>query len=188
MVLGGFNLQHRTPLPVVNGRLTGVVYRDSILRPLVMPALQAVGNGAVFQDNNASCHRAAVVNTFLQQQGVFQIDWPARSPDMNPTKHLWDVLGRRVPAHNPPAATLQDLGQLLQQEWQAIPQATLQHLIQSMRLRCNACLYANGGHSRCWTFVSENGFFRDFLFWGCVSSSAFTRKITLFLLAKPCKM
>ena len=148
MVWCWFSLHHRTPLHIVNGRLTGVAYRDTILRPLVLPALQAVGNGALFQDDNAPCHRAAVVNTFLQQQGVVRMDWPARSPDMNPIEHLWDVLGRRVRAQNPPAATLQDLGQLLQQEWQAIPQATLQHLVQSMRRRCNACFNANGGHTR----------------------------------------
>ena len=67
------------------------------------------------------------------------MDWPARSLDLNPIKHLWDVLGRRVSAHNPPAANLQDLSQMLQQERLATPQATLQHLLQSMRRRCNAC-------------------------------------------------
>ena len=148
MVWGGFSLHHRTPLHIVNGRLTGVAYRDTILRPLVLPALQAVGNGAIFQDDNAPCHRAAVVNAFLQQQGVNRMDWPARSPDLNPIEHLWDVLGRRVRALNPPAVTLQELSQQLQQEWLAIPQHTLRRLVDSMRRRCDACVNEHGGHTR----------------------------------------
>ena len=148
MVWGGFSRHHRTPLHTVNGRLTGVAYRDTIIRPLVLPALQAVGSGAIFQDDNAPCHRARVVNDFLQQQGVVRMNWPARSPDLNPIEHLWDVLGRRVRAINPPAATLQELSQRLQQEWLAIPQATLRRLVDSMRRRCGACLNSNGGHTR----------------------------------------
>ena len=148
MVWGGFSTHHRTPLHIVNGRLNGVAYRDTILRPLVLPALQAVGNGAIFMDDNAPCHRAAVATTFLQQQGVVRMNWPARSPDLNPIEHAWDVLGRRVRALNPPAATLQELGQHLQQEWQAIPQATLRGLVESMRRRCTAVLNVNGGHTR----------------------------------------
>ena len=145
MVWGGFSFNHRTPLHRVEGRLTGVTYRDTILRPLVLPALRAIGPGAQLQDDNAPCHRAAVVNRFLEEQHVTRMDWPARSPDMNPIEHLWDVLGRRVRAHDPPAAYLDGLFELLQQEWQAIPQETLQNLVLSMRRRCNVCLNANGG-------------------------------------------
>ena len=53
MVQGGFSSNHRTPLHIINGRLTGLDYQDTILRLLVLPKLQAVGNGAIFQDNNA---------------------------------------------------------------------------------------------------------------------------------------
>ena len=88
----------------------------------MLPALRAVGKGAIFQDDNVPCNRDAVVNTFLKQQEVVRMDWPARSTNLNFIEHVWDVLGRRVRAANPPAAYLQELGQLLQQEWQAIPQ------------------------------------------------------------------
>ena len=76
------------------------------------------------------------------------MDWPARSPDLNPIEHLWDVLGRRVRALNPPAVTLQELSQQLQQEWLAIPQHTLRRLVDSMRRRCDACVNEHGGHTR----------------------------------------
>ena len=88
------------------------------------PALQAMGPGDILQDDNARPHRAPVVNDFLQQQQVAGIDWPARSPDLNPIEHLWDALGQLIRGNHPPAANLGSLFQLLQQEWHAIPQHT----------------------------------------------------------------
>ncbi|KAK7103589.1 hypothetical protein V1264_018458 [Littorina saxatilis] len=84
MVWGAFSLHHRTPLFHVQGNLTGLRYRDEILRPLAVPTLQQMGPQAVYQDDNARPHRARVVNDFLQQSGVNRMEWPACSPDLNP--------------------------------------------------------------------------------------------------------
>ncbi|KAK7105538.1 hypothetical protein V1264_016903 [Littorina saxatilis] len=78
MVWGGFSLHHRTPIHCVQGNLTGIAYRDDILRPIATPVLQAIGPGATLQDDNAPAHGARVVNNFLQQQQVIRMDWPSR--------------------------------------------------------------------------------------------------------------
>ena len=117
MVWAGFSAHHRTPLHHVQGNLNGQRYRDEILRPLVVPALQQIGQQAVLQDDNARPHRARVVNIFLQQAGVNRMDWPACSPDLNPTENLWEHLEQRVVRNHPPAQTLQQLLALLQLEW-----------------------------------------------------------------------
>jgi transposase len=148
MMWGGISFNHRTPLHHVNGNLTGQRYRDDILNRVALPTLQAIGNGAVLQDDNARPHRAAVVTNFLQEQGVVRMPWPANSPDLSPIEHLWDVLGRAVRRNHPPAVNQQQLIQFLQQEWAAIPQASIRNLIRSMRRRCTACLHARGGHTR----------------------------------------
>ena len=148
MVWGGINHHQRTPLYRVDGNLTGIRYRDEILRPLVIPALQAVGPNAVLMDDNAPCHRARIVNNFIQANNVTRMVWPAVSPDMNPIEHVWDILGRRVRENHPPAADRNALFQQLQQEWQQIPQADIRRLLRSMGRRCQACIDANGGHAR----------------------------------------
>ena len=147
MVWGGIGRNYRTPLHQVQGNLTGLGYRDNILQPLVLPAMQALGPGAMLQDDNARPHRARVVNDFLAEQQVIRMDWPACSPDLNPIEHAWDVLGRRIREHHPPAENLNQLFQFLRQEWNLIPQLTLRRLVDSMRQRCLACIRARGGHT-----------------------------------------
>ena len=65
MVWGGFSAQHRTPLYHIQGNLTGLRYRNEILRPLALPLLRRIGPQAILQDDNAPVHRARVVRDFL---------------------------------------------------------------------------------------------------------------------------
>ncbi|KAK7098565.1 hypothetical protein V1264_002829 [Littorina saxatilis] len=77
MVWGAFSFRHRTPLYHIVGNLTGQRYRDEIVAPLVLPALHQIGVQAVFLDDNATPHRARLVNNFIQQAGVTRMNWPA---------------------------------------------------------------------------------------------------------------
>lgn len=147
MVWAGISEHHRTPLYHVRGNLNALVYRDQILRPQVLPMLRQIGPHAVLQDDNAPPHRARLVDAFLQQVQINRMDWPANSPDMNPIEHAWDMLGRRVRENHAPPANLQQLLVLLQQEWQAIPQANLANIVHSMRDRCNECRQNRGGYT-----------------------------------------
>ncbi|GFS57166.1 hypothetical protein TNCV_4239141 [Trichonephila clavipes] len=50
------------------------------------------------------------------------MDWPARSPDLNPIEHVWDFLGRLLAARTLPPVTFRELRLALQDEWAAMPQ------------------------------------------------------------------
>ena len=139
MVWGGIHLHGRTPLHLVVGNMTGVRYRDQVLRPTVLPTLQAMGPGATLQDDNATPHRARVMTMFLQHQ-INRMNWPACSPDLAQRENL----GRHVNDNHPPAANLAQLFRNLQQEWDAIPQRTLVRLVESMRKLCTECIGAKG--------------------------------------------
>lgn len=147
MVWAGIWSAGRTDLVIVNGNMNWQRYLNDIVAPVVVPNLQRIGNGAIFQDDNARPHRARGVQDYFRQHGIQRMDWPARSPDMNPIEHLWDLLDRRIRGCPQVPQTVHQLRQALVDEWRNIPQMDITNLINSMRRRCTELLRENGGHT-----------------------------------------
>jgi len=61
-------------------------------------------------DDNARPHRARVVEQYLQDETTDHMDWPARSPDINPIEHAWDLPQPAVSARPVQPASFQELG------------------------------------------------------------------------------
>ena len=82
--------------------------------------------------DNARPHTAEVVSEALTLIGIDAMDWPARSPDLNPIEHVWDNLGKRVRRRAVVPETLNELRAALQEEWEGIAQEDIARLIRSM--------------------------------------------------------
>ncbi|XP_048480440.1 transcriptional regulator ERG homolog [Plutella xylostella] len=97
-----------------------------------------MGENAMFMHDNARAHTAQVVNEYFHDVGIHKMEWPARSPDLNPIEHAWDELDRRVRDRVPPPITLRGLKDALIKEWENIPQHMLKNLVFSMPNRVEA--------------------------------------------------
>lgn len=146
MVWGGISHDHRTPLVVIEGGLNATRYRDEVLTPQVLP-FRDRHPGMILQQDNATCHTARLTRNFLQTNDIQVMPWPAKSPDLNPIEHAWDILDRRVRSRPHQPQTLQELRQAILEEWDRIPQQQLTNLVKSMRRRCSAAINARGGNT-----------------------------------------
>ncbi|UYV65323.1 hypothetical protein LAZ67_3003938 [Cordylochernes scorpioides] len=94
------------------------------------------------------------------------MDWPARSPDLNPIEHVWDALGRRIGARHPSPRTLVELRTALLEEWGLLPLDLLQSLVNSMRARCETLVAGRQTEDRRENFEAMGAviyIFRDWL-------------------------
>lgn len=148
MFWGGIMNGHRTPLVPIQGAMRALLYRDTILEPIVEPLHQNFGDGFVFQDDNARPHRAGLVNEYLEEVGIERLDWPALSPDMNAIEHAWDQLKRAVRSRRNPPRTVGDLRVAAVEEWENLEQQSLNNLVNSMPRRVRALRLARGGITR----------------------------------------
>uniref|UniRef100_A0AAR2L5Z9 Tc1-like transposase DDE domain-containing protein n=1 Tax=Pygocentrus nattereri TaxID=42514 RepID=A0AAR2L5Z9_PYGNA len=60
------------------------------------PYAGVVGPGFLLLQDNARHPVAGVCQQFLQDEGIEAMDWPARSPDLNPIEHIWDIMSRSI--------------------------------------------------------------------------------------------
>ena len=134
------------------GRGNGVTaqrYITQVLAPHVVPFFERHPN-FFYQQDNARPHIAKVALDFLRQNNINLMPHPARSPDLNPIEHLWDMVQRQFNQIQPRPRTSVQLGAAITHIFTGIglhdPQ--INSLVKSMNRRCAAVIAAHGGHTR----------------------------------------
>ena len=96
-----------------------------------------------FQQDNAPQHTALLTKQWLFRQGIFCLDFPPYSPDLNIIENVWAWLKRRVEKRN--ARTLEQLKRHVEEEWEQLDANFLSSLAHSMIDRI-AAVKQNRGH------------------------------------------
>uniref|UniRef100_A0A3Q0RAY7 Tc1-like transposase DDE domain-containing protein n=1 Tax=Amphilophus citrinellus TaxID=61819 RepID=A0A3Q0RAY7_AMPCI len=99
----------------------------------------------IFQDN-ASCHMAKTVKTFLAERQIRSMSLPANSPDLNPIENLWWKLKKMV--HDKAPACKADLATAIRESWSQIDEEYCLSLIKSVPQRLQAVIKASGGATK----------------------------------------
>ena len=89
---------------------------------------------------------ACICTEFLRQNNVSAMQWPAKSPNLNPIENVRGLLKDKVDMVDNPPTIIPELARVPQKELQAIPKADLRHLFISLRWTYTTCTNANGGH------------------------------------------
>ena len=96
MVFGMISAASTGLLVRLHNKINTTVYKE-ILKKHVLPNLKtAINQLAVFMQNNALFHTAKSLKTFLSEEDVTVMEWPAQSPDMNPIENVWKLLNERA--------------------------------------------------------------------------------------------
>lgn len=147
-VFGGIMMNGKTDLFITNQTITAATYRDGCIIPIVIPFAQNFGNDFVLVDDNARPHRAGIVNEILNANGITRMIWPPKSPDCNPIEHVWSNLKLRLRQRADGFDNVQQLEQVIREEWERIPQLTINFLVQSMPNRCRDVIRCRGGPTK----------------------------------------
>ena len=100
---------------------------------------------------------ASLTQKILWNAPINVMDWPPRSPDLNPIENVWDLLGRRLRQVRNFAQNLSELGDMLVQSWwRIITQVVFRRIIQSIRRHYVAVVNAHGCHTPYWHIIEWN--------------------------------
>jgi hypothetical protein len=99
-------------------------------------------------EDNAPVHNSVYTSEVRDSLGIGRIPHPPRSPDLNPIEHVWAIVKERVRKRKERPTTVDELWVAMRDEWDAVPQETIDRIIDSMPARLHAVIEAKGWHTR----------------------------------------
>jgi len=132
--------------------LEGVQNQDSyieLLTDYVIPEIETARaiseENILFMQDNAPCYTAKRVVTFLDHNNVKILNWPPRSPDLNPIENLWAWIKRKHESDEYPFPTTRfQLIENIFDIWEKIPEQIIVNLCDSVKRRLGEVLRLAG--------------------------------------------
>jgi transposase len=122
-------------LKIVEGMVNATKYIEILQQSMLPSAERLFASDFFFQDDNAPCHRAKIVASWIKKKRIKTIYWPAQSPDLNPIENLWHKISLEISKKQP--RSKRELIEALIAAWNhIITPEHLRKLVHSMPERC----------------------------------------------------
>ena len=102
----------------------------------------------IFQQDNDLKHTANLTKQWFDDNDINLLEWPPQSPDLNPIKHLWNEIDRRLRKLETRVHSQDQLWEAIQKIWVEMDNEFLTTLINSMPERIEDVIKAKGGYTR----------------------------------------
>ena len=101
------------------GTMSGTLYCDVLQQELVQSMEKLPNKSAyTFQQDLAPWHTSKLVQENMAKLKVNVLEWPAKSPHLNPIEMLWSILDKKLAAK--PIYSIMELRQRFEEEWNGI--------------------------------------------------------------------
>jgi hypothetical protein len=134
---------------ILRGNLNAEGYKGILTHCILSTVEDQFGDDScLYQHDSAPCHKARSMREWFVDNKVPGMYWPAQSPDLNPTEHLWDELERRLSSRPQRPTSLPALATALWEEWADIPPEMFRHIVESLPDRVQVVIKAKDGPSQ----------------------------------------
>lgn len=141
-VWGAFSHYGMGPLKLIEGIMTGAMYKD-IMETIMLPyAEEEMPLVWVYQQDNDPKHTSALVKNWFKDNNIEVMKWPSQSPDLNPIEHIWGEVKRSLEKEK--FKNKKDLFETFEKKWKSISQDIIDKYIHSMPRRCAEVIRRKG--------------------------------------------
>lgn len=148
MIWAAFSRNGKTPVAKISTRMSSENYIE-LLEDVLIPFTEDVmPEDFIFQQDNAAIHVSKKTLEWFSDRNISLLEWPARSPDLNPIENLWGILARLVYKGGRQFRTVRDLEVAVREAWRSIPPKTLENLVNSMPSRIFETIKRNGKQTK----------------------------------------
>lgn len=142
--MGFFSAAGVGPIKRIEGIMNAPMYKEILENTMLPYAEEEMPLLWTFQHDNDPKHTSCLVKSWLKDQKINVMKWPAQSPDLNPIENLWQIVKQQLrPNIYRPK---EELYRAIESEWKRIPTRTITNLIDSMTKRW-AEVIKNKGYS-----------------------------------------